>query len=245
MCPDDALDVMTGAAGLLLGAAVLVEELGTRPSLVALGERLEARLARAAAAPAGAPGWLGAAHGSAGLAHALLRWPQATGTAPRPELPDLLQSLAGARARSGLWPRRAGDAETWPGWCHGSAGWVLLWALAATVLGDERLLELAEAPALHAVGAGGDGGPSLCCGLAGRAYAAVAMGRATGDARWFTRAQELGGEAAAAAPGDGYPQHSLWRGDVGAALLVAELEDPTTAALPLYAPSRPGRGAAH
>ena len=46
-------------------------------------------------------------------------------------------------------------------------------------------------------------------------------------------------DAASAAPGPTFPEHSLWQGDVGVALLLAELDDPTSAAMPLYRRSLP------
>ncbi len=87
-CPEDALDVAGGAAGLLLAAAGLLEQLGDlAPQRVhAAGEDLARRLRDAATlrerGPADPLGWLGAAHGWCGVAHALLRWCRATGTRP-------------------------------------------------------------------------------------------------------------------------------------------------------------------
>jgi serine/threonine-protein kinase len=145
----------------------------------------------------------------------------------------LLEALPEARRPAGVWPRRHDASEVWPGWCHGSAGWAHLWVLAADVLGDIRLLALAEAPAVHAV-LGRGAGASLCCGLAGQAYAAVALYRASGEATWLTHARRLVDEAADAPIGPDFPEHSLWGGDLGVALLALELDDPERAAMPLY-----------
>lgn len=228
-CPDDALDVASGAAGLLLGAAALVERLGPSEPLVAAGDALARRLDGAAESTA----WLGAAHGSCGVAHAGLRWCQATARAPGPALTALLDSLREARLAKGVWPRRRDGSEVWPGWCHGSAGWAQLWVLAAEVLGDIDLLALAEPPAVHALIQPG-AGAGLCCGLSGQAYAGLAMYRATGEATWLTHAQRLAADAAQAEPAPEYPAHSLWNGDVGAALLALDVADPRRAAMPLY-----------
>ncbi len=238
-CPEDALDVAGGAAGLLLAAAGLLEQLGDlAPQRVhAAGEDLARRLRDAATlrerGPADPLGRLGAAHGWCGVAHALLRWCRATGTRPDGRLEALLASLRGARLPSGAWPRSDDSPEVWPGWCHGSAGWALLWALAADVLGDGELLALAEPPAVHAV-IGRGGGAGLCCGLAGRAYAALALYRATGESAWLPHAQRLAEEAAGSACGPDFPRHSLWGGDLGVALLALDMGEPERAAMPIY-----------
>ena len=235
-CSADRLDVATGAAGLLLGAAALVDLAPER--LLPAGDALARRLFEAILAPAPLP-WLGAAHGWGGVAHALLRWCQATETAPGPALITLLDALPETRRPNGVWPRRHDSAEVWPGWCHGSAGWAQLWVLAAEVRGDDSLLALAEAPAVHAILAGADAaGAGLCCGAAGQAYAAVALYRATGDSTWLSHARRLAGAAAGAAPGPDFPEHSLWGGDLGVHLLALELEDPGRAGMPLYSAMR-------
>jgi serine/threonine-protein kinase len=177
--------------------------------------------------------WLGAAHGWAGIAHALLRWCQATGTPPPPALTTLLDALPETRLAAGVWPRRHGSAEVWPGWCHGSAGWAQLWVLAAGVLADDRLLAVAERPAVHAI-LGRGAGAGLCCGLAGQAYAALALYRATGEPTWLVHGRRLAEEAAGATIGPDFPEHSLWGGDVGVALVGLEVEEPSLAAMPLY-----------
>lgn len=228
-CPHDRLDVAGGAAGLLLGAATLVD---SAPQLLTVGDDLARRLERSIEGPASIP-WLGAAHGWGGIAFALLRWCRATGATPGPALRTLLEALPEARLGNGVWPRSHDTAEAWPGWCHGSAGWAHLWVLAAEVLGDDELLALAERPAVHAI-LGRNAGAGLCCGLAGQAYAAVALYRATGEPTWLSHARRLAEEAAGAEPDPDFPQHSLWSGDLGVALLTLELDAPTEAAMPLY-----------
>ena len=229
-CPDDRLDVAAGAAGLLLAAAAIVDLAPQR--VLPVGDDLARRLEQAIEGPAAIP-WLGAAHGWGGIAHALLQWCRATGTKPGPVLTTLLDALPEARLAAGVWPRRHEAAEVWPGWCHGSAGWAHLWVLAADVLDDDRLLALAERPTVHAI-LGRGAGAGLCCGLAGQAYAAAALYRATGEPTWLSHARRLASEAAGAAAGPDFPEHSLWGGDLGVALVTLELDDPAKAAMPLY-----------
>ena len=227
-CPDDRLDVAAGAAGLLLATAALVD---VAPSLLPVGDDLAGRLDRVVEGLGLGP-WLGAAHGWGGVAYALLRWCGATGTRPGPGLRTLLDALPEARTPAGVWPRRTDAPEAWPGWCHGSAGWAQLWVLAAEVTGDDGLLTLAERPAVHAI-LGRGAGAGLCCGLAGQAYAALALYRATGEPTWLTHGRRLAEEAATAAVGPDFPEHSLWGGDLGVALLRLEMDEPALAVMPL------------
>jgi lantibiotic modifying enzyme len=228
-CPDDRMDVAAGAAGLLLAAAALVD---LAPELLPVGDDLARRLERAIDGPV-SPFWLGAAHGWGGMAYALLRWCRATGAAPGPALRALLDALPEARTAAGVWPRRGDSPEVWPGWCHGSAGWAQLWVLAADVLGGDDLLARAERPAVHAI-LGQGAGASLCCGLAGQAYAGLALYRATGEPTWLAHARRLAEEAAGAVAGPDFPEDSLWGGDLGVALLTLEVDEPALAAMPLY-----------
>jgi serine/threonine-protein kinase len=121
------------------------------------------------------------------------------------------------------------------GWCNGSAGFTLLWALAHQVLGDGAWRQLAIDSAWGAWSMAEEY-PHLCCGLAGRAYAMVSAFRLTGETAWLERARILGARAAARVTGNGAAPYanSLFRGDVGIAVLAAELERPEAAALPFF-----------
>jgi serine/threonine-protein kinase len=118
------------------------------------------------------------------------------------------------------------------GWCNGSAGFVHLWLRAFSAYGHPDHLELAHGAAWNAWEAQDGAVESLCCGLAGRAWALLAMFRATGDAAWWTRARALAHEAAAAASVDNGLTESLYRGALGVAVLLEELEAPHAARTP-------------
>jgi serine/threonine-protein kinase len=237
-CPDNELDAILGAASLLLGTATLVEQLDDpiARSLAPIGEGLAARLTTALEQSIAFEQleYLGAAHGPCGLVHALLRWCQATDASPSPTVMESLEGLASTRLPSGLWPRRLGHAEVWRGWCHGSAGWVQLWTLAYEMLADTAFLDLTESAAAHAVAAAQDENAGLCCGQAGESYAALALYRATGNEVWLDHARRLADQAHQTQVGPNFPEHSLWRGDLGVALLGLELSHPERAAMPLY-----------
>jgi serine/threonine-protein kinase len=121
----------------------------------------------------------------------------------------------------------------WLGWCHGSAGWAELWALAWQITGEERFLRLAEDCAEDAVAAGAQE-RSLCCGRAGQGFAALTLYRATGDRRWLEAARTVAADVERLPAPGGVPPHCLFTGKLGAELFSTELEDPGRAAMPVY-----------
>ncbi|HKO52336.1 MAG TPA: lanthionine synthetase LanC family protein, partial [Polyangiaceae bacterium] len=149
-------DLTLGHGSVLIGCAALLEALPhhasveRRPLLVE-GDRLSDELIAFIAAhhPSDARDipWLGMAHGWAGLLYSLLRWTQATGSEVMSIVLDRLRSLAalGKRDDSRLsWPLGFGESargrEGFTGWCHGSAGYMMLWLLAFRVSQDEQFL---------------------------------------------------------------------------------------------------------
>lgn len=237
-CPQ--FDVAFGRAGLLLGCALLLEGLPAdhdEARLHALGDRLRDSLA---AQIAGQPSImaatemssLGAAHGWAGVLYALLRWSEAAGPRPAPPVAarlDELAALGSPAGRGARWPHGAGAAAAAnpmaAGWCNGAAGFVALWTLAHRLTGDEAFARLARAAAWTAYEDPTEIG-DLCCGLAGRAYALLNLYRHDGDEAWLARARDLADRAALAVRRRALRTDSLYKGEIGVALLAADLEDP-------------------
>jgi lantibiotic modifying enzyme len=133
------------------------------------------------------------------------------------------------------WPPR--DRPTLPGpdgqirvqWCAGAPGIVIG---AADYLDEE--LVLAGAELTWRAGAPlDDKGPSICHGTAGNGYALLAAFARTADERWLQRARRFAVHALAqtrrlrAARGRG--RHSLWTGDLGVALYLADCIDARSA----------------
>ena len=247
-CPS--LDLTLGRAGSLLAAALLLEGLPEEldappPALHALGESLLSGIwEELAALPpvaecGGRPG-LGMAHGWAGYLYATLRWCRAAGEPLPGALPARLGELAAEARPAGRgvrwrWHAESGaDVGTMAGWCNGSAGFVHLWTLAHRALGDPRFAQLAEGAAWNAWEDPARD-PSLCCGLAGRAYALLAHHRHGGGAEWLERARDLAERAARTAARNPEPSHSLYKGEVGLAVLTADLAAPESAAFPFFA----------
>jgi eukaryotic-like serine/threonine-protein kinase len=228
-------DLTLGTAGVLLATAMLVEALRGKDcdDLRAHGMRVSDDLQRVLDAPSDLT-TSGAAHGWAGALGAVLRWCAATGARPSPVIGRRLAELAAyaePRGRGVRWPwhLHAADPTYAPGWCNGTAGMAALWTLAARVTGDPSFDALADRSAWHswehAVGTA-----DVCCGDAGVAYAMLMRYQATGDLAWYRRAVSLADRAAPRAA----EENSLFRGDIGVALLVAELDWPEEACMPFF-----------
>jgi serine/threonine-protein kinase len=248
--PVNGLDLTLGRSACLLGAALLLdatpEALGDEvAALRAFGDRHLAAiweaLDREPAIPRAAIDYLGIAHGWAGLLYASLTWCAVSGAAPPPSTEGRaaeLAALAVPEGRGLTWPwtlSGEGRQSTMPGWCNGSCGYVFLWTLLHRASGDPRYLDLAVGAAWDAWDAP-DLALSLCCGLAGRAYALLDLHRATGDAVWLERARALAARGARQGVAQMDGPHALYKGALGLALLAADVERPETARMPLFEP---------
>lgn len=196
---------------------------------------------------------LGIAHGWAGFLYATLRWCQSSGRTLPQAVRQRLQQLAACAESKGHGVRWQWNIQQqghkWagnymPGWCNGSAGFIHLWTLAHQVFGDEKYLALAEQAAWNAWEEADTIG-NLCCGLAGQAYGLLNLYRYTGERDWLARAQELAYRAVTnqrslglygIAPSTtlGVSSDSLYKGEVGIAVLVAELSRPEESCMPFF-----------
>lgn len=234
------LDLTLGRSGSLLAASMLLD-LGDSPELRAFGsetmraiwEELEARPPIAESPPGT---YLGMAHGWCGYLYAALRWCASSGDAPPPPLIERLHELAALKLlkdRGAFWQPTVGRISNMPGWCNGSAGPVFLFTLAHRLLGDAEWLRVAELAAWN----NWDeprASTSLCCGTAGRAYALLALYKHTGSPEWLSRARHLANHAATNAVATSQRRNSLWKGELGVAVLVADLASPENARMPFF-----------
>lgn len=243
--PHEDLDLFRGRSGQLLSAALLLDVQSELEDLRMLGDDLLAGLWREVdplppisedrERPV-----LGIAHGWAGYLYASLQWCRASGSPPPSRLKDRLDEL-GACARPwgrGLRWRWHGAESRWglgsmSGWCNGSAGYVFLWTLAHRMLGDPAYEALAEGAAWNAWEDPGRNA-SLCCGLAGRAYALLNLYKHGGGPEWLARARDLTERAAQEASRLTDPPQSLYKGELGIAVLAADLDRPEQAAMPFF-----------
>jgi serine/threonine-protein kinase len=193
----------------------------------------------------------GAAHGWAGILYATLCWCRSSRAALPIQIEERLNQLASLAEQSGhrarwRWSthrrhnREIGDYM--PGWCNGSAGFVYLWTLAERTLKRAEYGALAEKAGFDTWESEGQIG-NLCCGYAGQAYALLNLYRHTGDKAWLHRSQALTQRAARSTmemPNVGAHQElisrpeSLYKGEMGIAVLAAELEKPEFAAMPFF-----------
>lgn len=186
--------------------------------------------------------FLGIAHGWAGLLYATLRWCDAADLAIPDAFSERLEQLAACAEPAGRgvrWRRKLSkrsrdrDDDYVPSWCNGSAGFVYLWTHAHRHFHEQRLLDLAEQAAWHAWEEP-EMGSDLCCGLAGRAYSLLHLYNYTGEQSWLHRAEELSGRAIVNLERVGGAANSLYKGDLGVAVLAAELAHPEQARMPLF-----------
>ncbi len=243
--PCGQIDLTLGRSGSLLAAAMLLRISDDLPEVAAAlhmfgAETMEAIWKKLDALPSieAAEGQsLGMAHGWTGYLYAAMRWCEASGDALPPRLAERLDELAAVRARKGkgaFWPVRTGGPsfEIMPGWCNGSAGQVFLFTLAHRLLGETKWLELAELSAWNNWEEP-CGPPTLCCGSAGRAYALLNLYKHTGATEWLSRARQLANHAVTALSFS-QRQQSLWKGELGVAVLIADLASPENALMPFF-----------
>lgn len=196
---------------------------------------------------------LGMAHGWAGLLYATLCWCAAADEPLPDSVPERLQQLGGYAEPVGRglqWKVSLGGGRGaaarggfMAGWCNGSAGYVFLWTEAHKATGARQYLELAEGAAWNAWETRVDTG-NLCCGMAGQSYALLNLFRHTCDSIWLRRAREAAGLAAEAVinlrcrDNKGFEldlrPESLYKGDVGVAVLEADLRHPEHAHMPMF-----------
>ncbi len=240
-------DLTLGRSGLLLAGALLLDILSDakpRDGLIAWGEELRRKLweeldAEPPVRDEDPAVNLGLAHGWAGYLYAALRWSRSAKAALPERFAERLSDLAACARPWGRgvrwrWHGVEGSGTTMPGWCNGSAGHVFLWLQAAETLNEPRWRDLAERTAWNAWESP-DAVTSLCCGLAGRAYALLALWRKGGGPEWLARARTLANRAArAAAHPDAETPDSLYKGAMGVAALAADLGRPEGAAMPLF-----------
>ncbi|MFY9791366.1 MAG: lanthionine synthetase LanC family protein [Candidatus Sulfotelmatobacter sp.] len=254
----DTLDVTLGRSGTLLAAAHLLATMSSATMvntsrLRDLGDTTMASIWRqldsyASIRECREIRHSGIAHGWAGILYATLSWCRASGSGLPRNMEARLDQLAALAHRSGRqaswsWTiaGEPGDTSTaiMGGWCGGTAGQVHLWLAAHAALKDDRYLVLANLAGCHVAQIDSQNG-SLCCGLSGQAYALLALYRSTNDRAWLYRACTLAERAALAYrhPESQYSMasriDSLYKGELGVAVLAADLENADFSAMPAF-----------
>jgi len=246
------LGLTTGKSGTLLALSLLLDAFrwdrtASQARLTEAGNNLLKDLweqldAMPAIGDSKFPTGLGMADGWAGYLYATLRWMWSAQAPPPSNVQARLQQLAEhARQRESRvsWPRDTRpNSPVFGGWCEGSAGFVFLWTLAHRVLRESQWLSLAEGAGHDACHAREEGS-SLWCGLAGKAYSQLNLYKHTGERSWLENAFAIASLAMRRTEDTiktTMPRipFSLYHGDLGPAVLAAELEPPDYAAMPFF-----------
>lgn len=176
---------------------------------------------------------LGAGHGFAGNAYALLRGASLLPADRREALFDrcaeTIRATALVEGDCANWPIIAGVPKPANGkillqWCHGATG--IVTGLADFPVGrwpelDDLLVKGGEA--IWQAGPLAKG-PGICHGTAGNGYAFLKLNQRTGDAKWLARARSFAmhaiGQCERARGAYGRGRYSLWTGDPGLAVFL-------------------------
>jgi len=251
--PCAGLDLSFGRAGVLVASSLLLDTVADTngqggAELLDFTRRMVAEvMAHLESLPTigreGVVRYLGMAHGWAGMLYAVMRACRSSGAVLPSSLPARLDQLAAHAVSTGrevVWPivpMPADGGGVSPlftaGWCRGNAGYVHLWCLAHDTFREPLYLDLAERSALRVWRHEGTDA-SLCCGLAGRALGLVRLYQHTGDPVWLRRARRLAAKAAKIDHTGSPRPVSLFQGQLGVALAIAELDDPNGATMPLF-----------
>jgi lanthionine synthetase-like protein len=165
--------------------------------------------------------YLGAAHGFAGCVLALGDVDDVSGPLRRFAVEE--DGLVNWPPVAGMRLDANGDGQIRTQWCHGAPGIV-------ATLADRIDEELAVAGGELTWRAGPlRKGANLCHGTAGNGYAFLALLERTGDERWLTRARTFAmhavGQVERTRSDYGRGRYTLWTGDLGTALYVADCID--------------------
>ena len=239
-------DLTLGKSSILVGSAILIEQMNDeqtlKEQLIDFGNRIvkdiwDVLQTYTAISANEAVNYRGIAHGWAGILYATLRWCAQSNTV----LPDSfykrvdeLISLGIAEKDYLRWNITAGNAASWTGWCHGSAGYTFLWCAMYTYSKDEKYLELAQKTARHFLTETGVTNVSLCCGLSGECYALLRLFNITKNEYYLLEAKNKAKKILHNVYTPDARNNSLYKGDIGAAVLLTELNKPCYARMPLF-----------
>lgn len=240
------LDLTLGKAGVLIGSALLYESLEKEhyevlKKLRQFGDGVLNDIwttidAYDLSSNNNPINYNGIAHGWAGILFATLRWCKSGTALPAAFMQRVEQLRNSSIAESDYlrWPLAFGNEASWPGWCHGSAGYTFLWSELYRFTGDEHYLETAEKTARHFLHIETPSGGSLCCGLAGECYALLNLYNVTKNEVYLMEAKRLAKGVLQTIYASDSKNNSLYKGDVGAAVLFTELAQPEHARMPLF-----------
>jgi serine/threonine-protein kinase len=243
------MDLTLGKSGLLLGCAQLFDAgpFDAVP-LRATGAAILNDVCNHLETLSMSEGFVGIAHGWAGMLYATLLWCEASGTPVSSTTVaqlDRLAKVGDPTAHGGLrWPRLFAGAKAMAsanylqGWCNGAAGMVFLWTAADRLVPGRGYADLAERTAGEML-RHQETINQLCCGRPGQVYALLALARHCSNPQWIEAALKLvrGSFMQADAEEADEPTPyslSLYNGTLGVLLARCDAEDPEWARMPLF-----------
>lgn len=243
----DKIDITLGKASLLVGSSILVEKLRGHnfKELVYIksftGGLLKEIWQETQTHPpihlSNELKYYGIAHGWAGLLYATLLW-SSTNHNPLPlnffDRVDQLLLCVKQNDEGIYWPVSTQQPKLWNGWCNGSAGYVFLWTLLYKYTGEGKYLSIAKKCADHFYKTAYTRNANLCCGMSGKAYAMLNLYNTTNEKSWLQKAQEIEKMIMQQIGSPALHNNSLYKGEVGVAVLLAEMSEPTLSRMPLF-----------
>lgn len=246
--PCENLDLTLGKSAALIGSSLILENMPSydrfiKNDLLAFGKRVMEEIwsivdSYAVIGEKNPINYRGIAHGWAGILYATLKWCKVSGQhlpANFFERVEQLTRLGIEENGSIRWEISNTEPVSWTGWCHGSAGYTFLWTSLLHFTSDERFLNLAKKTASHFLNAATAGmNGSLCCGRSGECYALLSVYNATKDDFYLTEATRMAKQMLPHIYSGQMKNHSLYKGNIGAAVLFEELNRPEFARMPLF-----------
>jgi eukaryotic-like serine/threonine-protein kinase len=181
--------------------------------------------------------YFGIAHGWAGLLYATLLW---SDTSKR-NLPvnfmkrvEELQHSAILNDDSLRWTVSGSDKSFLTGWCNGSAGHIFLWSLLYQHFKVEKYLRIAMQAANHIILHAENNISNLCCGYAGEAYSFLNLYYLTKEKKYLDEAKKCEQKIMNQISLPPLRSNSLYKGDIGLAVLLSETGKPEFAQMPLF-----------
>lgn len=240
-------DLTLGKSSILIGAALLLEQItgedgDIKKELLSLGNAILRDIWNTLdtnndIANNETISYRGIAHGWAGILYATLRWCKQSNAA----LPKMFYARTEELIALGIeennyirWNITNTNAVSWTGWCHGSAGYTFLWSALYEYTYEGKYMELAKKSANHFLHASTSLNVSLCCGLSGECYALLRLFNITGDDYYLQQVKMKVKKILPNVYAHEARNNSLYKGDIGAAVLLTEMNKPEYARMPLF-----------
>ena len=187
--------------------------------------------------------FLGIAHGWSGLIYSFMLWQHLDRAKYEPFISEVITQLiefSSISENGQFWPRKIPKqnrrTEYLTSWCNGSTGFVFFWLEAYKFFKKDIYLHYAKSSGDFSwKNADNNPGLDLCCGLSGKIYSYLALYKIEKEEKWLNRAKMSLDKALEADKDSSYVKpHSLFKGDVGLAVLCKEIEHPLSSVMPLF-----------